>query len=129
MRLRVEESYVQVIPLDVDPVAYPARRCAVEGGDLDTAIEVHRPVAEAVIAKRFDGKRPEHGLLFGKHRGDLALRRAVNPRVGPVLVPAIQIGLRGLKGFKAEPLQRRALRVADAGLDFAFPIGIADATR
>jgi hypothetical protein len=39
----------------------------------------------------------------------------MNARVGPVLIPAIQIGLSGLEGFEAEPLQRRPLRVADAG--------------
>ena len=53
----------------------------------------------------------------------------MNARVGPVLVPAIQIGLGGLEGLEAQALQRRPLRVADAGFDFAFPIGVADATR
>ena len=129
-RLRVDEPHVQVVPLHVDPLADPARRRAVEGGlDFDAAIEMHRAIAEAVVPKRLDGQRPQGGPFFGKHRGHLPLRRAMNARVGPVLVPAIQIGLGGLERLEAQALQRRPLRVADAGFDFPFPIGIADATR
>ena len=49
--------------------------------------------------------------------------------IGPVLVPAIEVGLRRLDRLEAQALQRRPLRVADAGFDFPFAIGIADATR
>jgi len=44
---------------------------------------VHRADAEAEIAKRLERQRAERGLLLGKHRGDLALRRAMNAGVGP----------------------------------------------
>ena len=88
-----------------------------------------RAIAKLVIAKRLEGQRPERGPFLGKHHGDLALRGAMDARVGPVRVPAIEIGLRRLDRLEALALQRRLLRVADAGFDFAFPIGIADATR
>ena len=71
----------------------------------------------------------ERGLLLGKHRRDLPLRRAVDARVGPARLPAIQIRLRFLEALEALPFQRRLLRVADAGFDLAFAIGIADAAR
>ena len=55
-------------------------------------------------------------LLLGKHRGDLALRRAVDARVRPVRIPAIEIGLRLVERLEAHPVQRRLLRVADPRL-------------
>ena len=88
-----------------------------------------RALAEAVVAKRFERQRPERRPLLGKHRGDLALRRAVDARVGPARFPAIEVRLRRLERLEAQALQRRLLRVADAGFDFAFAIGIADAAR
>ena len=88
-----------------------------------------RALAEAVIAKRFERERPERRLFLGKHRGDLALRRAVDARIGPARFPAIQVRLRRLERLEAQALQRRLLRVADAGFDFPFAIGIADAAR
>jgi hypothetical protein len=48
--------------------------------------------------------------------------------VGPPRIPAIEIGLRLLDRLEAHALQWRLLRVADARFDFAFAIGIADAT-
>ena len=53
----------------------------------------------------------------------------MDPRVGPVGFPAVQIRLRGLDRLEAQPFQRRLLRVADAGFDFPLPIRIAHATR
>ena len=121
VRLRVDEPHVQVVPLHVDAPADPAGRRAVEGGlDFDAAIEMDRAIAEAVVAKRLEGQRPQGGPFFGKHRGDLPLRRAVDARVGPVRFPAIQIRLRRLDRLEAQALQRRLLRVADAGFDFAL---------
>ena len=128
--LRIDQADVQLVPLHLDPMANPAGRRPVEGRlDFDAAIEMDRALAKLVIAKRLDGQRAQGGAFLGKHHGDLALRGAVDARVGPVLFPAIQIGLRGLDRLEALPVQRRLLRVADAGFDFALPIGIADATR
>jgi hypothetical protein len=79
-----------------------------------------RALAEAVIPKRFDGERPERRPFLRKHHRDLALRRAVDARIGPVPLPAIQVRLRGVDGLEAQPLQRRLLCVTDAGFDFAF---------
>jgi len=50
----------------------------------------------------------------------------VDARVGPARVPSIEIGLRFLDRLEAHPVERRLLRVADAGFDFAFAIGVAD---
>ena len=61
-----------------------------------------RALAKLVIAKRLDRQRPERRAFFGKHYGDLALRGAVDARVGPVGFPAIEIRLRLLQRFEAE---------------------------
>ena len=45
------------------------------------------------------------------------------------LLPVVQVGLRFLQALEALPFQRRLLGVADAGLDLALSIGIADAAR
>ena len=128
--LRREQADVQIVPLHLDALPDPAgRRAVVRGLDFDAAVEMHRAFAEAVVAKRFERERPERGPLLGKHHGDLALRGAVDARVGPVRFPAIQIRLRRLERLEAQALQRRLLRVADAGFDFPFAIGIADAAR
>ena len=112
---------MQIIPLDLDALAEPAgRRAVVRGLDFDAAIEMDRARAEAVIAKRLERQRPERRPLLGKHRGDLALGRAVDARVGPAILPAIEIGLRGLERLEAQALERRLLRVADARFDFAL---------
>ena len=128
--LRIEQTHEEVVPLHMDAPPDPAgRRAVVRGLDFDAAIEMHRALAEAVVAKRLERQRAERGLLLGKHRGDLALRRAVDARVGPVRFPAIEIGLRLLQRLEAQAVQRRLLRVADARFDLALAIGIADATR
>src|SRR5439155_16662340 len=54
---------------------------------------------------------PQSGSLFGKHHGDLAFRRAVDPRVGPARLPAIQVRSRLFDGLEAEPSERGFLRV------------------
>ena len=129
-RLRGEQTDMQVVPLHLDPSADPPGWCAVVRGlDLDAAIEVHRAFAVPVIAKRFERERAERRLLLGKHDGDLPLRRAVDTRVRPARLPPIQIRLRVFERLEAEAAQRRLLRVPDAGFDFPFAIGIADAAR
>ena len=101
----VEQPHVQVVPLHLDALADPAGRRAVVGGlDFDAAIEMDGALAEAVVAKRLERQRPQRGPLLGKHRGDLALRRAVDARVGPVRLPAIEIGLRRLERLEAQAL-------------------------
>jgi hypothetical protein len=74
-----------------------------------------RPRAEAVIAKRLERQRPEGRPLLGKHSGDLALGRGVDARVGPPVLPAIEIGIRGRQRLEAQAFERRLLRVADRG--------------
>ena len=99
----IEQAHEEVVPLHVDATTDPAwRRAVVRGLDLHAPIEVDRADAEAVIAKRLEREWAERGLLLGKHRGDLAFRRAVDPRVGPVRFPAIEIRLRLVEGFKTQ---------------------------
>ena len=102
--LGIEQAHEEVVPLHVDATTDPARRRAVVRGlDLHAPIQMHRADAEAVIAKRLERQRAERGLLLGKHRGDLAFRRAVDARVGPVRFPAIEVRLRLVERFEAEP--------------------------
>ena len=53
----------------------------------------------------------------------------MDARVGPARLPAIEIRLRLLERLEAQALERRLLRVADAGFDLPLAIGIADAAR
>ena len=69
------------------------------------------------------------GVALGKHRGDLTLGGAVDGRVGPAGIPAIEVGLGVLEALEAQALERRALGVADPRLDFSLPTGISDTTR
>jgi hypothetical protein len=48
----------------------------------------------------------------------------MDARVGPALLPAIQIGLRFLQTLEAHSFERRFLRVADPRLHFPLAIGI-----
>ncbi len=90
---------------------------------------MHGAHAETVVPKGLDGERLQGGLLLGKHGGDLTFGRAVDARVRPVHLPAIEIRLRLGQALEALPVEGRLLRVADAGFDLALAIGIADATR
>src|SRR5882724_10135591 len=53
----------------------------------------------------------------------------MDARVGPVRLPAIEIGLTLVDVLKTLALQRCPLRVAHAGLDLALAVGVADAAR
>ena len=103
-RGRMEEPDMQVVPLHGDtPADPPRRRAVVRGIDFDTAIEMHRAPAEAVIPKRLEGEGLQRGLLFRKHHGDLALGRPMDAGIGPPRLPAIEIGLRLLDRLEAHP--------------------------
>src|SRR6185312_1140445 len=109
-----EQADPFAVPLDRQPSADQSRWRGVVGAlDLDVSVETHRPLAVLVVAKWLDWKRQQMRPLFLKHRGDLTLRRAVDPLVSPVRVPAIEVRLRLLDRFEAHPLQRRPLRVPD----------------
>ena len=126
----VEQPDVGPVPLDVDAAADPARRCGVVGrGDLDAAVEMHGALAVLVVAKRFERQSHERRALFGKHGGDLALGGAVDAGVSPAPLPAVQIRLGVVEALEAQTVQRGFLRVADAGLDLALAVGVADAAR
>ena len=121
---------MDVVPLHVDAATDPAGRRRVVGrGDLDAAVQMHGAAAVLVVAERLEGQRAERRTLLGKHGGDLALGRAVDAGVGPAPLPAVQVRLAVVEVLESEAAQRRLLGVADAGFDFAFPIGIADAAR
>src|SRR6266850_6950362 len=111
--LRGEQSHVQVVPLHLDSLADPAwRRAVVRRFDFDAAVEVDGALAVAVIPKRFERQRAERWLLLGKHDRDLTLRGAVDSRVGPTRLPAVQVRLRLLDRLEARAAKRGLLRVA-----------------
>ena len=56
------------------------------------------------MAKRLEWEWAEGEPLLRKHGGDLALRRAVNARVGPVRFPAVEVRLRLLQRFGNQTL-------------------------
>src|SRR6266536_240357 len=92
--LRIEQTNIQLIPLHAQHAPDPARRCAIVGGfDFDAAILMYDSFAVLVIAEGFERERKQRRFLFGKHGGDLPFGGAVDARVGPALLPTIEIGL------------------------------------
>jgi hypothetical protein len=67
------------------------------------------------------------GCLVSEHGGDLALGGAVDARVRPARVPAVEIRLGLLDRLKAQALER-GLRVGDGRLDLPLSIRIFDPT-
>jgi hypothetical protein len=109
------------LPIAPAAAADPAWRSAVVGGvDLDAGVEMHRALAVLVITKWLDRQLAQMRFLFGKHRRHLALGRAVDARVGPVRLPAIEVELRLFDALKTLALQRRLRRMAYARLDLAL---------
>src|SRR5512145_1603385 len=107
---RIEQANNAAVPLRVDLPADPAGRGrVVRGFDLDVAVEVDGALPELVVAERLDGQLLQRGLLLGEHRGNLALRRPVDARVGPALLPAVEVRLRRLEFLEAQPLKRSLL--------------------
>jgi hypothetical protein len=101
--LGIEQADDEIVPLHVDATPDPAgRRAVVRGLDFHAPIQMHRPDAEAVIAKWLERQRAERRLLLDKDRSDLALRRAVDARIGPVRFPAIEVRLRLVERFEAQ---------------------------
>ena len=101
-RARIEHADVQGVPLHGDPLTDPARgHAVVRGLDFDAAIEVHAARAVPIVAKGFERQRLQVRPLLGKHRAHLALRRAVDPRVGPARLPLIEVRLRRLDRLEA----------------------------
>src|SRR5438552_1437963 len=129
-RLRIEDADPTLVPLDADIVANAAGRDAVVRlGDFDAAVGMHGPGAEGVVAKRRGWEREEVGTLLGKHRRDLSIGGPVDARVGPPRIPVVEVDLRVSEPLEAQPLEGRALRVADPRLDLPLAIGIPDPAR
>jgi hypothetical protein len=125
----IEQPDKQLIPLHSQHAPDPARRGAIVSGfDFDAAVQMHDAFAVLVITEGFDGQRQQERLLFGEHGHDLAFGGAVDARVSPAFFPAIEVGLGFFQTLEAQTFQRRFLRVADAGLDFALAIWILNAT-
>jgi hypothetical protein len=62
---------------------------------------MHGTLAIEVIAKRLHRQRQQRRFLFREHGRDLPLGRTVNTRVGPALLPVIQIRLRLFQTLEA----------------------------
>jgi len=123
---RIEQTNEQPVPLHPHQPADPARwRAVICGLHFHTSVEMHRAFAVLVVAKRLQRQRLQQGLLFGEHRHHLTFGGAVNARVGPALLPAIEMRLRRFDAFEALPFQRRLLRVGNARFDLPFAIRIA----
>ena len=107
---RVEQPDVGVVPLHVDAAADPAgRRTVVGRRDLDAAVQMQVAAAVLVVAKRLERQRAERRAFLGEHGGDLAFGRAVDAgigRIGPSLLPAVQIRLAVVEVLEAEAAQR-----------------------
>src|SRR6516225_11935111 len=116
-----QQANMQGIPLDLHLPSDPTWRRTIIGRlDLDTTVQMHRALAILVIAEGLEGQRQQGGTFFGKHGRHLPFGRTVNARVRPALFPTIQITLRLLQAFEAQPFQGRFLRMAYARLDLAF---------
>src|SRR2546427_8513442 len=89
---------------------------------------MHGAGAVVVVAKGLERQRSEMRLYRGERGGDLTLGGAVDTGIGPARLPAVEIRLRLFETLEAQPLERRALGVADRRLDFPLPIRGADTT-
>jgi hypothetical protein len=75
-----------------------------------------------VVAERLQRQREQGGFLFGEHGGYLPFGGAVNPCIGPALLPVVQVDLSLLQTFEALSLQRRFLGMTDTGLDLPLAV-------
>src|ERR1039458_9764889 len=73
------------------------------------AVEMDGAFSVLVIAEGLDRQRQQGGSFFGEHGRDLPLGGAMDARVGPVRFPILQVGLRLLRAFEAQALQRGLL--------------------
>src|SRR3989454_6786007 len=96
-------------------------------GDFHAAVGVHGAGAEGVVPKRGRWQRPEVRALLRKHRSDLALGGPMDARVSPARLPVIEVDLRVSEPLEAQPLEGRALGVADP--DSTFPLRSGSLTR
>lgn len=67
-------------------------------------------------------------LLVGNIAATCRFCRAVDPSVGPLLVPAIELALRFLVRFETQAVQL-SLHVTDARFDLDLTVRFADAAR
>ena len=123
---RIEDPDPVIVPLHLHaPADQAGRNAVISRFDFDTAVQVHGTVAVAVAAERLERQRHKRGLLFGEHGRHLPLGGAVNARVGPALLPLIEIALRGLQRLEAQAFQGCLLRMGDAAFDLALAVRIA----
>jgi hypothetical protein len=128
--VRMQDAHVQLIPLHFDQPPDPFRRQAVIGGlHFHATVQMHHPFSVLVIAERFQREWQQVRFFFGEHGRHLSFRRAMDARVRPALLPAVQIRLRFLQALEPHPFERRFLGVADSGLYFPFAIRIPDPAR
>jgi len=88
---------------------------------------MHGALAVLVVTEGLDRQREQVRLLLGVHLRDLALGGAVDPRVRPSALPAVQIRLRLFDRLEAQTVELQ-LCVADSRFDLSLSIGMAHAT-
>ena len=89
---------------------------------------MNHPLSILVVAERLQGQGLQEGLLLGEHRRHLPLGAAMDALIGPTFFPVIEISLSIFQALEAFSLEC-SLGMSDAGLDFAFAIGIFDSAR
>src|SRR5215472_203816 len=101
-RMRMEQAYVQSIPLHLHLPSDPTRRRAVVGGfHFHATIQMNHALTVLIKAKGFQWQWQQVRSLFRKHGRYLTFGSAVNAGVSPVCFPAIQISLGRCQTLKA----------------------------
>ena len=99
----IEYTHRAVVPLSLNLTADPSWRGAVISRfDLNAAIQVDPSVSELIVAEGFDREREQGRLLLGEYGCHLTFGGAVDAGVGPVLLPAVEVGLGVCQALEAQ---------------------------
>src|ERR1700738_2692203 len=97
--------------------------------DLDMAVKMDPPLKNAIVLEARWRQRQQSRAFFLEHLAHLTFGGSVDARGRPSLVPPLEERVLLIDAFEMPPLERRRLRVADGGLDFALEIWRIRSTR